>query len=71
VNCVLPGPVTLPADMDPAARAAALAGTLVGREGTPDHVAHAVLFLVENEFVTGVCLPVDGGRSITRSPVTP
>jgi pteridine reductase len=64
VNCVLPGPVTLPADMHSAARAAALAGTLMGREGTPDHVAHAVLFLVENEFVTGVCLPVDGGRSI-------
>jgi hypothetical protein len=22
------------------------------------------VFLVENDFVTGVCLPVDGGRSI-------
>lgn len=64
VNCVLPGPVTLPADMDPAARAAAIAGTLAGREGTPEHVADAVLFLIENDFVTGVCLPVDGGRSI-------
>jgi pteridine reductase len=64
VNCVLPGPVTLPADMEPAARTAAIAGTLVNREGTPEHVAHAVLFLVENDFVTGVCLPVDGGRSI-------
>jgi len=56
--------VTLPADMEPAARTAAIAGTLVNREGTPEHVAHAVLFLVENDFVTGVCLPVDGGRSI-------
>lgn len=64
VNCVLPGPVTLPAGMDSAARAAVIAGTLVGREGTPEHVAHAVLFLVENDFVTGACLPVDGGRSI-------
>jgi pteridine reductase len=27
-------------------------------------VAHAVLALVENEFITGVCLPVDGGRTI-------
>lgn len=70
VNCVLPGPVTLPAEMNPAARAAAIAGTLVGREGTPEHVADAVLFLVENEFVTGVCLPVDGGRSLVGSPVT-
>jgi pteridine reductase len=64
VNCVLPGPVTLSADMDPEARAAVIAGTLVHREGTPEHVAHAVLFLLENDFVTGVCLPVDGGRTI-------
>jgi pteridine reductase len=64
VNCVLPGPVTLPPDMDPESRTAVLAGTLVNREGTPEHVAHAVLFLLENDFVTGVCLPVDGGRTI-------
>ena len=42
----------------------AVAGTLVKRVGRPEHVAHAVAFLVENDFVTGVCLPVDGGRSI-------
>lgn len=64
VNCVLPGRVLLPAEMDAAERAAVTAGTLVRREGRPEHVAHAVLFLVENEFVTGVCLPVDGGRTI-------
>ena len=34
------------------------------REGTPRHVALAVMALVENDFITGVCLPVDGGRSI-------
>jgi pteridine reductase len=61
---VLPGPVLLPPDLDPAERDAAIAGTLVKREGTPEHVAHAVLFLLENDFVTGVCLPVDGGRTI-------
>lgn len=64
VNCVLPGPVMLPADLEPEERAAAIAGTLVKREGSPEHVAHAVLFLLENDFVTGVCLPVDGGRTI-------
>lgn len=64
VNCVLPGPVMLPPDLDPEERAAAIAGTLVKREGSPEHVAHAVLFLLENDFVTGVCLPVDGGRTI-------
>jgi len=66
VNCVMPGPVMLPPDLDPAERAEAIAGTLVKREGSPEHVAHAVLFLLENDFVTGVCLPVDGGRTIAK-----
>ena len=64
VNCVLPGPVLLPSDLDPAEREAAIAGTLVKREGSPAHVAHAALFFLENDFVTGACLPVDGGRTI-------
>ena len=41
-----------------------MAGTLLHRLGSPENIAHAVVFLVENEFVTGVCLPVDGGRTI-------
>lgn len=54
VNAVLSG-VEVAADQAtaPAARA-----------GTPGHVAHAVLFLLDNDFVTGVCLPVDGGRDL-------
>jgi len=64
VNCILPGPVMLPPDLAPDERAASIAGTLVKREGTPEHVAHAVLFLLDNDFITGVCLPVDGGRTI-------
>jgi len=64
VNCILPGPVMLPENLSPEERHEAIAGTLLRREGTPEHVAHAVVFLVENDFVTGVCLPVDGGRSI-------
>jgi pteridine reductase len=64
VNCILPGPVMLPADLSASERREAIAGTLLRREGRPEHVGHAVIFLVENEFVTGVCLPVDGGRTI-------
>ncbi len=64
VNCILPGPVLLPPELAEAERRQAIASTLVKREGRPEHVAHAVLFLVENDFVTGVCLPVDGGRTI-------
>jgi len=64
VNCILPGPVMLPDDLSEVEIKGAVAGTLVGRAGRPENVAQAVLFLVENDFVTGVCLPVDGGRSI-------
>jgi pteridine reductase len=64
VNCILPGPVMLPPDLPEAERRAAIDATLVKREGRPEHVAHAVLFLIENDFVTGVCLPIDGGRTI-------
>lgn len=64
VNCVLPGPVMLPTDLPEAEKQAAIRGTLVKREGTPDHVAAAVLSLVENDFITGACLAVDGGRGV-------
>ena len=64
VNCILPGPVLLPPDLPEAERQQAIQATLVQREGRPEHIAQAVLFLLANDFVTGVCLPVDGGRSI-------
>jgi pteridine reductase len=64
VNCILPGPVMLPPELPEAERRAAIEGTLVKREGRPEHIAEAVLMLLANDFITGVCLPVDGGRSI-------
>ncbi len=64
VNCILPGPVMLPEDLSEAQLKGAVAGTLVKRAGRPENIAHAVVFLVENDFVTGVCLPVDGGSTV-------
>jgi pteridine reductase len=64
VNAVLPGPVMMPDDMTEAERHRAVAGTLLERAGRPDNVSSAVAFLLENDFMTGVCLPVDGGRTI-------
>jgi pteridine reductase len=64
VNCILPGPVMLPPDLAEAERNQAISATLVKREGTPENVAQAVLSLVDNDFITGVCLPVDGGRTV-------
>ncbi|WP_028273989.1 SDR family NAD(P)-dependent oxidoreductase [Atopococcus tabaci] len=33
----------------------------IGRLGQPEEIAHAVVFAVENEFVTGITIPVEGG----------
>ncbi|HEV3309227.1 MAG TPA: SDR family oxidoreductase, partial [Chloroflexota bacterium] len=33
----------------------------VGRIGRPEEVAAAVIFLMNNGFVTGTVLPIDGG----------
>jgi pteridine reductase len=54
---IAPGPVTV--EPDQVERRAA--ETLVGRVGSPDDVAEAVLFLVNADFVTGTTLVVDGG----------
>jgi len=64
VNAVLPGPVMLPPDLPDAERQEAVNATLVKREGSPANVAAAVLAFVENDFITGALLPVDGGRTV-------
>ncbi len=35
-----------------------------GRIGRPSDIGHAALFLMENEFTTGIVLPVDGGHRL-------
>lgn len=37
----------------------------VGRIGAAEDVAHAVIFLMENEYVTGTALVIDGGFRLT------
>jgi pteridine reductase len=64
VNAVLPGPVLLPENLSEEERRRAIAGTLLQRAGDPTNVALAVAALLENDFITGACLPVDGGRLI-------
>lgn len=39
----------------------ATSGHLIPRAGTADEVAQAIIFLVQNEFVTGTTIDVDGG----------
>lgn len=64
VNAIMPGPVIFPPTFSDEDREKVIQNTLVKHAGTPENVAHAVIFLAENDFVTGACLPVDGGRTI-------
>ena len=64
VNAILPGPVMLPPEMPAEERRRVVDATLVKREGRPEDVAMAVLALIDNDYITGACLPVDGGRTV-------
>jgi NAD(P)-dependent dehydrogenase (short-subunit alcohol dehydrogenase family) len=58
---VAPGPVAV--EPDQVERRSA--ETLLGRVGSPDDVAEAVLYLVRAGFVTGTTVVVDGGRLLS------
>lgn len=66
VNAIAPGPVLPPAHMDPHSAAWERIATAVplGRAGHPGHVAHTVIFLAENDYITGALIPVDGGENL-------
>lgn len=62
VNAVAPGPVLLPEDFGAAEIASAVEPTALKRPGTPEEVARTIVFLMQSDYITGVTLPVDGGR---------
>ena len=71
VNAVAPG--WIQSDMldrsmegDPDRRERVLARTMLGRFGTSEDVGWAVVYLCSSaaRYVTGVCLPIDGGASV-------
>lgn len=64
VNAILPGPVMLDASISADAAERIRQQSLLKRHGTPSDVANAAIFLAQQPFITGVALPVDGGRSI-------
>ena len=64
VNAVAPGAVLLPDDWTLEQRAGATRHVPLKRLGRPEDVAQAVLYLAQADFVTGVVLPVDGGRRL-------
>ncbi|HTJ64141.1 MAG TPA: SDR family oxidoreductase [Alphaproteobacteria bacterium] len=71
VNVIAPGQILTPAvenfaKHDPVRAAKATDAIPMKRGGQPKELADAVLFLVSDEstFVTGACIPVDGGKSV-------
>ncbi|MGA7617234.1 MAG: SDR family oxidoreductase [Thermoanaerobaculia bacterium] len=62
VNAVSPGPVLLPESFGATESRNAVEPTLLKRAGAPEEVAAAVTFLLQSDYITGITLPVDGGR---------
>jgi NAD(P)-dependent dehydrogenase (short-subunit alcohol dehydrogenase family) len=67
VNCVSPGIIRTPFQdfLSPEQAANNIENRIpLHREGTPEDVANAILMLVQNEFITGETVVVDGGMSM-------
>ncbi len=70
INVVAPGVIDTPmSPLQGEARAKfyerATSAHLVPRAGTADEVAQAILFVIQNDFVTGTTVDVDGGWLLT------
>lgn len=66
VNAVAPGTVLPPDELAPEAVERLARSVPLGRTGTPDDVAEAVVYLARASFVTGHELLVDGGRDVAK-----
>jgi len=64
VNAIAPGAVLLPEGVTPEFRDKLISTTPLGRIGSPDDVAQAVIYLISADYVTGETLIVDGGRHV-------
>jgi pteridine reductase len=66
VNMVSPGAILLPEGAGPEYAKSVARASVMGRMGTPEEIAEAVLFLLEGAgYTTGCNLLVDGGRSLS------
>jgi len=68
VNGVAPGAIIWPEnDMEKEVATEILAKTALKRQGSPEDIAKAVLFLVRDaDYITGHIIPVDGGRLLNH-----
>ena len=64
VNAVAPGMVNWPDDFCEDEKKRQLSFIPAGRIAATDEIAAAIIFLIENDYITGQVLNVDGGRCI-------
>jgi pteridine reductase len=64
VNAVVPGAVLLPEHWTQDDADRLIKTTPLKRLGAPEDVAHAVIYLLESDYVTGDAVVVDGGRQL-------
>ena len=64
VNAIAPGPILPAAGTSAEAQAAVMAATPLARWGGPEAIAHTVMGLLDQDWVTGQTVRVDGGRHL-------
>jgi pteridine reductase len=64
VNAIAPGTVLLPEHFDPSAAAHLTTTTPLQRDGSPEDVVQAMVYLLHATYVTGETIIVDGGRHV-------
>ena len=64
VNAIAPGAVLKPPEWSDEQWLKLAERIPLGRPGTPDDVAQAVLYLIRGDFITGQVLVLDGGRDL-------
>lgn len=66
VNAIAPGPTLWPEGKnapDATQKLKSIERTILKRKGSPQDIANALIFLIQNTHITGHILNVDGGRS--------
>jgi NAD(P)-dependent dehydrogenase (short-subunit alcohol dehydrogenase family) len=64
VNGIAPGPVLFPEYYTEDQKHLAVERTLLKRPGSARDIVNAVVFLIENDYITGEIIHVDGGRHL-------
>lgn len=65
VNGICPGPILPPPGMDESHLEKVALNTVLKKPGNPDYIITALYYLLDNPYVTGEYLFVDGGQHLT------